>query len=194
MKPGVVTGSDYVALVESCKKEGYALPAVNVVGTNSVNAVLEAASKARSDVIIQVSNGGAQFFAGKGLEDSSQAKITGAVSMAQHVHLVAEHYGICVALHTDHANRKLLPWIDGLIEQNQNCIQTFGRPLFSSHMIDLSEEPVEENVDEKDETKNYDSDDPTKRLLPNWWHALCAWQAAQSSFIRVSQLSLISQL
>ncbi|MCE8005964.1 class II fructose-bisphosphate aldolase [Aestuariivita sp.] len=147
MKSGVVTGREYVELVEACKRGAYALPAVNVVGTNSVNAVLEAASNARSDVIIQISNGGAQFFAGQGIQDALRAKVLGAVSMAQHVHTVAKDYGVCVVLHTDHANRGLLPWIDGLIVENRMHFEKTGSPLFSSHMLDLSEEPVSQNID-----------------------------------------------
>jgi fructose-bisphosphate aldolase class II len=148
MKPGVVTGGDYRILVEKAKQGGYALAAVNVVGTNAVNAVLEAAARARADVIIQLSNGGAQFFAGKGLPDDHQAKVLGAVSAAQHVHLLAEQYGVCVALHTDHANRKLIPWVEGLIEHGEQHYERTGRPLFSSHMLDLSEESLDFNLSE----------------------------------------------
>ena len=148
MKAGVVTGSEYKTLVQKAKEGGYALAAVNIVGTNSVNAVLEAASKARSDVIIQLSNGGAQFVAGKGLSDALQAKVLGAVSTAQHVQLLAEHYGICVALHTDHANRKLIPWVEGLIDHGKRHYERTGRPLFSSHMLDLSEETLDFNLAE----------------------------------------------
>jgi fructose-bisphosphate aldolase class II len=148
LKPGVVTGKDYQTLVEACKQGGYMLPAVNVVGTNSVNAVLEAARKNNSDVIIQLSNGGAEFFAGKGFPDSFQAKVLGAVSAAQHIHLMAEHYGICVVLHTDHANKKLVPWVEAMLEHGERHYQKTGRPLFSSHMLDLSEEPLEENLAE----------------------------------------------
>lgn len=146
MKPGVLFGNDYAKLVQTCKDEGYALPAVNIVGTNSLNAVLEAAAKNKSDVIVQLSNGGAEFFAGKGMGDSFKAKVLGAVSAAQHVHLLAEHYGICVVLHTDHANRKLLPWIDALIEEGVKYKALTGKPLFSSHMLDLSEEPIDDNL------------------------------------------------
>ncbi len=109
LKAGVVWGKDYLTLVKACKDGGYALPAVNVTGTNSINAVMEAAAKNKSDIIIQLSNGGAQFYAGKGMEDSFEAKVLGAVSAAQHVHLLAQHYGICVILHTDHANKPLIP-------------------------------------------------------------------------------------
>lgn len=148
LKPGVVTGKDYQALVEACKQGGYMLPAVNVVGTNSINAVLEAARKNKSDVIIQLSNGGAEFFAGKGFPDSFQAKVLGAVSAAQHIHLMAEHYGVCVVLHTDHANKKLVPWVEAMLEHGERHYQKTGRPLFTSHMLDLSEEPLAENLAE----------------------------------------------
>jgi fructose-bisphosphate aldolase, class II len=146
LKPGVVTGADYVRLVKACKSGGYALPAVNVSGTNTVNAALEAAARAKSDIIIQLSGGGAQFFAGRGIADAATARLLGAVSAAQHVHTVAAAYGICVALHTDHADRKLLPWIDALLAKSEESFAHTGRPLFSSHMIDLSEEPIEDNL------------------------------------------------
>ena len=148
LKPGVVSGESYRTLVEACKSGGYALPAVNVVGTNSINAVLEAAAAAKSDVIIQLSNGGAQFYAGKGMADGAKAKVLGAVSAAQHVHLLAEHYGVCVVLHTDHANRKLVPWVDALIDHSEAWFEKTGKPLFSSHMVDLSEESLESNISE----------------------------------------------
>lgn len=148
LKPGVVTGADYRRLVETCRDEGYALPAVNVVGTNSINAVLEAAARNRSDVIIQLSNGGARFYAGEGLKDADQARLLGAVAAARHVHTVAAAYGVCVILHTDHADRKLLPWVSALVDASAQAVQETGRPLFSSHMIDLSAEPLDENIAE----------------------------------------------
>lgn len=148
LKPGVVTGEDYRTLVQAAKEGGYIIPAINVVGTNSVNAVLEAARKNNSDVIIQLSNGGAEFFAGQGFPDSFQAKVLGAVSAARHVHLLAEHYGVCVVLHTDHANKKLVPWVEAMLEHGEKHFRETGRPLFSSHMLDLSEEPLEENLSE----------------------------------------------
>lgn len=148
LKPGIVYGDSYKTLLKACKNGKYALPAVNVINTNTANAVMEAAAKNNSDVIIQVSNGGAQFFAGKGMEDSFQAKVLGAVSFAKHCHLLAEHYGICAILHTDHANRKLIPWIEALIEHGEAFYKENGKPLFSSHMIDLSEEPIDENLAE----------------------------------------------
>ena len=148
LKPGVQTGADYIALVEACKQGGYALPAVNVVNTQSINAGLESAAKNKSDVIIQLSGGGAQFYAGKGIKDSEQAKLLGAISAAEHVHRVAEAYGICAVLHTDHANRALVPWVDALIDAGEARFKATGKPLFSSHMLDLSEESLEENLAE----------------------------------------------
>ncbi len=148
LKPGVQTGADYIALVEACKAGGYALPAVNVVNTQSINAVLEAAAKAKSDIIIQLSGGGAQFYAGKGIKDGEKAKVLGAVSAAEHVHRVAEAYGVCAVLHTDHANRALIPWVDALIDAGEERFKATGKPLFSSHMLDLSEESLEDNLTE----------------------------------------------
>jgi fructose-bisphosphate aldolase class II len=148
LKPGVITGADYQTLIKACKDGGYALPAVNVVGTHSVNAVLEAAAKNKSDVIIQLSNGGAQFFAGKGMEDSFKAKVLGAVAMAQHVHLIAESYGICVVLHTDHADRKLIPWVEAMLTCGEDFYRQNGKPLFTSHMVDLSAEDIDFNLSE----------------------------------------------
>lgn len=148
LKAGVVTGKDYLTLVAACKAGHYALPAVNVTGTNTVNAVLEAAAQNRADVIIQLSNGGAEFYAGKGFPDSANAKVLGAVAAAHHVHLLAQYYGVCVVLHTDHANKKLIPWVEGMLTHGESYHKQYGRPLFSSHMIDLSEEPLEENIAE----------------------------------------------
>lgn len=148
LKPGVVTGKDYHALVQAAKDGHYTIPAINIVGTNSINAVLEAASKNKSDVIIQLSNGGAEFYAGKGMADAFQAKVLGAVSAAHHVHLLAEHYGICVVLHTDHANKKLVPWVEALLGHGEAYYEKHGKPLFSSHMLDLSEETLDENLSE----------------------------------------------
>lgn len=148
LKPGVVTGAEYLELLEACREGGYALPAVNVVGTNSINAVLEAAAKNKSDVIIQLSNGGARFFAGEGCPDANAARLLGAVSAAQHVHTVAAAYGVCVVLHTDHADRSLLPWVDAMIDAGEDHKAKTGRPLYSSHMIDLSAEPLDTNIAE----------------------------------------------
>ncbi|WP_028972631.1 class II fructose-bisphosphate aldolase [Spirochaeta cellobiosiphila] len=147
IKPGVVYGDDLKTLFEICKKEGFALPAVNCVGSDSVNAVLEAASKVNSPVMIQFSNGGSAFYAGKGIKaEGQEAQIIGAISGAQHVHLVAEKYGVPVVLHTDHCAKKLLPWIDGLLDAGEEFYKKNGKPLFSSHMIDLSEETLEDNL------------------------------------------------
>ena len=147
VSPGVLTGSEAKKVLDYAKEHGFALPAINVVGTNSANAVMEAASEVKMPIIIQFSNGGAHFFAGKGLDNEGQrAAILGAISGAKHIHTLAEAYGVPVILHTDHAARKLLPWIDGLIEANKKHFEKYGRPLFSSHMLDLSEEPLEENI------------------------------------------------
>lgn len=148
IKPGVVSGNELQQLFSLAKKNQFALPAVNVVGTNSVNAVLEAGKMVNSPVIIQFSNGGAVFFAGQGLANTNeQAAIAGAVSGAIHIHRIAELYGIPVVIHTDHAARKLLPWIDGLLNKGEEHFKKHGKPLFSSHMLDLSEEPIKENID-----------------------------------------------
>lgn len=148
VKPGVVTGEDVQKIFAICKENKFALPAVNVINTDSINAVLEAAAKVKSAAIIQFSNGGAQFVAGKGLKlDGQKAAILGAISGAQHVHLMAEHYGVPVIVHTDHAAKKLLPWIDGLLEAGEKRFAETGKPLFSSHMLDLSEESLKENIE-----------------------------------------------
>jgi len=148
VNPGVVTGDDVQKIFEIAKRNQYALPAVNVVGTDSVNAVMEAAREVNSPVIIQFSNGGAVFYAGKGLSNEGEkAAIAGAVSGAMHIHKMAELYGIPVILHTDHAAKKLLPWIDGLLDAGEAYFKQQGKPLFSSHMLDLSEEPLIENID-----------------------------------------------
>jgi fructose-bisphosphate aldolase class II len=146
--PGVVTGDDVQALFAFAKASRFALPAVNVVGTNTVNAALETARDVNSPIIIQFSNGGATFFAGKGLGNENQrAAISGAVSGAHHVHQMAELYGVPVIVHTDHAAKKLLPWIDGLLDAGEAYYGVHGQPLYSSHMLDLSEEPLEENIE-----------------------------------------------
>ena len=147
VKPGVLFGEDVLKVYNHAKEHGYALPAVNVVNTESINGVLEAAKKANSPVVIQFSNGGAQFYAGKGLSNENErSAILGAVSGAIHTHMMAEAYGVPVILHTDHAAKKLLPWIDALLEASESYYKTKGTPLFSSHMLDLSEEPLEENI------------------------------------------------
>ncbi|GAB4411160.1 MAG: class II fructose-bisphosphate aldolase [Bacteroidia bacterium] len=147
-RPGVLHGSEVQDLLNYANEQNFALPAVNVVGTNTVNAVLEAARDVNSPVIIQFSNGGAHFYAGKGLSNEAQkAAIAGGISGALHVHMMAEAYGVTVILHTDHAARKLLPWIDGLLDYGEKHFEQYGKPLYSSHMLDLSEEPLEENLD-----------------------------------------------
>ncbi|MCF6170260.1 MAG: class II fructose-bisphosphate aldolase [Bacteroidales bacterium] len=146
--PGVASGSDLQFIFEAAKAGQFALPAVNVVGTNSVNAVMEAAAKVNSPIIIQFSNGGGAFYAGKGMKaEGHQAAVAGSISGALHVHQLAEMYGIPVILHTDHAAKKLLPWIDGLLDAGERYFAKNGKPLFSSHMLDLSEEPLEENLE-----------------------------------------------
>ena len=145
VKPGVLFGDDISKLYDIAKINQFAMPAVNVVNRDSVNAVLESAALAKSPVIIQFSNGGAKFFAGKGLSNNSD--ILGGISGAKHVHMMAEAYGVPVILHTDHAAKKLLPWIDGLLEEGEKMFSEIGRPLYSSHMLDLSEESLEENID-----------------------------------------------
>jgi fructose-bisphosphate aldolase class II len=146
--PGVAVGDDVQAIFANARAYQFALPAVNVVGTNSINAVMEAAKKVNSPVIIQFSNGGGSFYAGKGLSNENEkSAIAGSVSGALHVHKLAELYGIPVILHTDHAAKKLLPWIDGLLDAGEAHFKATGKPLFSSHMLDLSEEPLEENLE-----------------------------------------------
>nr|WP_288931260.1 class II fructose-bisphosphate aldolase [uncultured Allomuricauda sp.] len=148
IKPGVATGDEVQAIFDHAKENGYALPAVNVIGSDSINAVMETAAALNSPVIIQFSNGGAQFNAGKGLSNEGQkAAILGAVAGAKHVHQLAEAYGATVILHTDHCAKKLLPWIDGLLDASEAHYNETGKSLFSSHMIDLSEEPIEENIE-----------------------------------------------
>lgn len=148
IKPGVATGDEVQAIFKHAKENGYALPAVNVVGSSSVNAVMETAAKLNSPVIIQFSNGGALFNAGKSLNNAEEkAAIAGAVTGARHIHEMAELYGATVILHTDHAAKKLLPWIDGLLDASEKHFEMYGKPLYSSHMIDLSEEPMEENIE-----------------------------------------------
>jgi len=147
VKPGVLHGGDIQKVFAIAKAQGFALPAVNVVGTDSINAILEAAAKVNSPVIIQFSNGGASYYAGKGLSNENEkSAIAGAISGAKHVHAMAEAYGVAVILHTDHAARKLLPWIDALLDAGEDFYAKEGKPLYSSHMLDLSEEPIEENI------------------------------------------------
>ena len=148
IKPGVASGNEVQKIFKLAKEKGFALPAVNVIGSNTINAVLETAKEFNSPVIIQFSNGGAQFNAGKGLSNEDQkAAIAGAIAGAKHVHQMAEAYQVPVILHTDHCAKKLLPWIDGLLEASEEFYASNGKSLFSSHMIDLSEEPIEENIE-----------------------------------------------
>jgi len=146
-KAGVLFGEELEALYNDAKENQFALPAVNATGTDTINAVLEAAAKVNSPVIIQFSNGGAQFIAGKGMpNDKLQANISGGISGAVHIHTVAKYYGVPVIVHTDHAAKKWLPWVSGLIDAGEQFYKEKKQPLFSSHMLDLSEEPIEENI------------------------------------------------
>lgn len=148
IKPGVATGDEVQAIFKYAKEKGFALPAVNVTGSNTINAVLETAAKVNAPVIIQFSNGGGHFNAGKGLSNENQkAAIAGSIAGAKHIHTLAEAYGATVILHTDHCAKNLLPWIDGLLDAGEIHFQQTGKPLYSSHMLDLSEEPIEENIE-----------------------------------------------
>ena len=148
VKPGVVTGSDVQYIFKVAQENKFALPAVNVIGSSSINGVMEAAKVANSPVIIQFSNGGAAFNAGKGLKlEGMKAAVLGAVAGAKHIHTLAEAYGVRVILHTDHAAKKLLPWIDSLLDEGEKHFEETGKPLYSSHMLDLSEESLEENIE-----------------------------------------------
>jgi len=148
IKPGVATGDQVQEIFRYAKEKGFALPAVNVTGSNTINGVLETAAKLKAPVIIQFSNGGSIFNAGKGLSNvNEKAAIAGAVAGAKHIHTMAEAYGATVILHTDHCAKKLLPWVDGLLEASEKHFAETGKPLFSSHMLDLSEESMEENID-----------------------------------------------
>ena len=147
IKSGVATGDEVQKIFNLAKEKKFALPAVNVIGSNTINGVLETASKLNAPVIIQFSNGGAIFNAGKGLSNENQnAAIKGAIAGARHVHELSKAYNVPVILHTDHAAKKLLPWIDGLLDASEKHFDLTGKSLFSSHMIDLSEEPIEENI------------------------------------------------
>jgi len=147
-QPGVLTGAEVQALFSYAKAKKFAMPAVNVIGTNSVNGVMETAAKLKAPAIIQFSNGGASFYAGKGLKnDNQRASIAGAISGAMHVHELAPLYGAVIILHTDHCAKNLLPWLDGMLDAGEKFFNKTGKPLFSSHMIDLSEEPLHENIE-----------------------------------------------
>lgn len=147
-KPGLIFGQALQDLYQYAKENQFALPAVNAVGTNSVNGILETAKAVNSPVIIQFSNGGGQFYAGKSLKlENDKAAALGSISAAHHIQLMAEHYGVPVVIHTDHAAKKLLPWIDHLLDAGEAHFKTHKKPLFSSHMLDLSEESLEENIE-----------------------------------------------
>lgn len=148
IKPGVATGDAVQEIFKLAKEKNFALPAANVIGSSTINAILETAKELNAPVIIQFSNGGAHFNAGKGLSNENQkAAIAGAVAGAKHVHTMAKEYGIPVIMHTDHCAKKLLPWIDGLLDAGEIFYKEHGVPLYSSHMLDLSEEPIEENIE-----------------------------------------------
>jgi len=148
LEPGVVTGKKLIELFDYCRDNQIALPSVNVISSHTVNAALQAAKNNKTAVIIQFSNGGAHFYAGKFLDNKDEkAAIAGAIAGAHHVRLMAKHYGVPVVLHTDHAAKKLLPWIDGLLDAGEEYFKKHGEPLFSSHMLDLSEEPLHENLE-----------------------------------------------
>ena len=145
---GVLTGNEVQNVFSDAKENNYALPAVNVTSSSTVNSVLEAAAEVNSPVIVQFSAGGCQFFAGKGLSnDNHLSSIAGGISGAMHVHQMAKLYNVSVILHTDHCARKLLPWIDGLLDAGEEFFEQHGKPLYSSHMIDLSDEHIEENIE-----------------------------------------------
>jgi fructose-bisphosphate aldolase class II len=147
-RPGVLFGDEVTELLNYANENDFALPAVNVIGTNTVNAAIETAKAVNSPVIIQFSNGGAHFFAGKSLSnDGQKAAVIGGVSGALHVHQVAVAYGVPVILHTDHCAKNLLPWVDGLLDASEQHYEKYGHPLYSSHMLDLSEEPLHENIE-----------------------------------------------
>jgi len=148
IKSGVATGDQVQEIFKLAKEKGFAIPAANVIGSSSINGVIETAAELNAPVIVQFSNGGAHFNAGKGLSNEDQkAAIVGGIAGAKHVHLMAEAYGVPVILHTDHCAKKLLPWIDGLLDAGEKHFAETGKPLYSSHMIDLSEEPIEENIE-----------------------------------------------
>ncbi|AMD85304.1 fructose-bisphosphate aldolase [Capnocytophaga haemolytica] len=148
IKKGVILGKEVQEVFKYAKEKGFALPAANVISSNSINAALETAVAVNSPMIIQFSNGGAQFMAGKGLSNENQrAAVLGAIAGAKHVHQLAEAYGATIILHTDHCAKKLLPWLDGMLDASEKHFKETGKPIFSSHMIDLSVEPIKENIE-----------------------------------------------
>jgi len=146
-RKGVLQGDEVTELLNYANENDFALPAVNVIGTSSINAALEAAREVNSPIIIQLSNGGCGFNAGKGIKTDQRADVLGGIAGAMHVHQMAEAYGVSVIMHTDHCAKKLLPWIDGLMDANEKFYEKEGKTLYSSHMLDLSEEPIEENIE-----------------------------------------------
>ncbi|KAI0191944.1 fructose-bisphosphate aldolase, partial [Xylaria flabelliformis] len=148
LKPGVIYGEDVYKLLSQAKETGFALPAVNVTSSSTVVATLEAARDSKSPIILQTSNGGAAFFAGKGISNTNQeASIGGAIAAAHFIRSVAPLYGVPVILHSDHCAKKLLPWLDGMLDADEAFFKEHGTPLFSSHMIDLSEEDLQSNIE-----------------------------------------------
>ncbi|MXP67731.1 class II fructose-bisphosphate aldolase [Pantoea sp. Aalb] len=149
LKPGVITGEGVQKIFQIAKENKFALPAINCIGTDSINAALETAAKVKAPLVIQFSNGGSIFISGQGLKNNKNqsAAIWGSISGANHVHLMAEKYGVPVILHTDHCDNKLLPWVDGLLTIGEDYFKKNGKPLFSSHMIDLSKMPLKENIE-----------------------------------------------
>jgi len=148
LSPGVVVGEDLYKLLKYAQEKGFAIPSVNCTSSSTVNAALETAAKVKSPIMIQFSNGGGAFYAGKALSNTDQkAAIAGSVAGAHHVRTMAKHYGVPVVLHSDHCAKKLLPWLDGMLDADEQYFKDFGVPLFSSHMIDLSEEPLDENIE-----------------------------------------------
>ncbi|KAL2760082.1 hypothetical protein ACRALDRAFT_1059996 [Sodiomyces alcalophilus JCM 7366] len=150
LKPGVIYGDDVLKLFTYAKEKGFAIPAVNVTSSSTVIATLEAARDSKSPIILQTSQGGAAFFAGKGVTNSAEkqeASVAGSIAAAHYIRSIAPIYGVPVVLHTDHCAKKLLPWLDGMLDADEEEFKKTGTPLFSSHMIDLSEEEVQENID-----------------------------------------------
>ncbi|ORY14258.1 hypothetical protein BCR34DRAFT_560542 [Clohesyomyces aquaticus] len=147
-KSGVIVGDDVLKLFNYAQEKGFAIPAINVTSSSTVVAALEAARDKQSPIILQTSQGGAAYFAGKGVDNKDQtASIAGAVAAAHYIRSVAPVYGVPVVLHTDHCAKKLLPWLDGMLDADEAYFKEHGEPLFSSHMIDLSEEEVKYNID-----------------------------------------------
>jgi len=146
-KKGVIVGDDVLSLFKYAQEQKFAIPSINVTSSSTVVAALEAARDKNSPIILQISQGGAAYFAGKGVPNGNQeASIAGAIAGAHYIRSIAPTYGIPVVLHTDHCAKKLLPWLDGMLDEDEHYFKVHGEPLFSSHMIDLSEEPVDWNI------------------------------------------------